>query len=70
MSYCLDMLIGMPSTSITDLDEKLYLEHMRYLVAELDIKVSNCREYHTSSVKHFCYILQKWNAWNIIYSLT
>lgn len=38
-----DIVIGMPSTSPGDLTAKLREEHMRYLVAELDIR-HNCRK--------------------------
>ena len=34
-----DIVIGVPSTSPGDLCQKLHEERMRYLVAELDIKV-------------------------------
>ena len=35
-----DIVIGMPSTSPGELENKIHTEHMRYLVAELNVKVS------------------------------
>ncbi|KAL4240910.1 hypothetical protein ACF0H5_001692 [Mactra antiquata] len=39
----LDILFGMPSTSPGDIEQKIRLEHQRYLIAELDVK-SNYRQ--------------------------
>ncbi|KAJ8317953.1 hypothetical protein KUTeg_003044 [Tegillarca granosa] len=39
----LDILIGMPATAPGDVEAKIQDEHMKYLVAELDIK-PNCRK--------------------------
>lgn len=39
IQYFADILIGMPSTSPGDLQSKIQDEHMKHLVAELDIKV-------------------------------
>ena len=41
------MLIGLPSTSPGNLDSKIQDEHMRHLVAELDIKVIIVKNMHT-----------------------
>ncbi|XP_005097291.1 uncharacterized protein LOC101859401 [Aplysia californica] len=55
----LDIVIGMPSTTPGDLHQKLQLERMRYLVAELDIKPSLKRELSTycEYVKDQCQML-------------
>ncbi|XP_045212309.2 uncharacterized protein LOC123563530 [Mercenaria mercenaria] len=34
----LDILFGMPSTSAGDIEQKIKVEHQRYLIAELDVK--------------------------------
>lgn len=39
LQFLADILIGMPSTSPGDLQSKIQDEHMKHLVAELDIKV-------------------------------
>ena len=39
MSFFSDILMGMPSTYPGELESKIHWEHMRYLVAELDVKV-------------------------------
>lgn len=39
MIYITDILIGMPATAPGDVEAKIQDEHMKYLVAELDIKV-------------------------------
>lgn len=39
IQYFADILIGMPSTSPGDLQSKIQDEHMKHLVAGLDIKV-------------------------------
>ena len=37
--FYLDCLIGVPFTTPGDINRKVQEEHMRYLVAELDIRV-------------------------------
>ncbi|XP_069125487.1 uncharacterized protein [Argopecten irradians] len=56
----LDILIGVPSTTSGDLDSKIQDEHMRYLVAELDIKPHCKKEFQTfcTYVKEKCEQLQ------------
>jgi len=38
--FCADILVGMPSTSTGSLEMKLATEHSRFLVAELNVRVS------------------------------
>ncbi|XP_033755704.1 uncharacterized protein LOC117338457 [Pecten maximus] len=56
----LDILIGVPSTTSGDLDGKIQDEHMRYLVAELDIKPHCKKDFQTfcTYVKEKCEQLQ------------
>ncbi len=36
-----DILVGVPYTTPGDIPRKVQEEHMRYLVAELDVRVNN-----------------------------
>ena len=39
-THCADILFGMPSTSAGKIEMKLATEHSRFLVAELNVRVS------------------------------
>ncbi|CAC5419469.1 unnamed protein product [Mytilus coruscus] len=56
----LDIVIGMPSTCLESIEQKILDEHMRYLVAELTIKQNSMKDFEAfcSYVKQKCEELQ------------
>ncbi|XP_076073157.1 uncharacterized protein LOC143044850 isoform X3 [Mytilus galloprovincialis] len=56
----LDIVIGMPSTCLESIEQKILDEHMKYLVAELTIKQNSMKDFEAfcSYVKQKCEELQ------------